>query len=259
MQSNNYEKDIQKHKQKLENLEKILISEKKELDRLKISLKSAKQRSKIALNKSKSSNKKAISKHAKLTINKETEISKSVDLKSKKIKRLRESIQEIKAEIKNISEGKKQYTSAKKDFDKQWDKFYTKPQLANDDLNIGATQQANFSNQVRASRALLNLSVNEFSKLLDITPEMVKKIEQPISKSIFELKLINSIHKKLESAGIQLIPNGFYIGDGGVGVRLKKSSPVVKNTKSNKRKKEATVVRLKKKKGSSKKRIKKVA
>lgn len=243
--ANTYDKKLDKSKAKLENLEKSLASGKKELLRLQNNLKSAKKRSNLALSKAKSSKNKAVQDRMKLTLKKEKDLERAISQQKQILKKLRETILTAKKDFADLGKKKKQYLKAMSNFENQWTNFYSKPSSNNgENLTTGSFDQSNFSDHIRATRALLNLSRNDFAKSMDITTELVKQIEQPSKKTIFEPHLVKSIYDKIKKAGVEVIPDGFYIGEGGIGVRLKRAPSNIKLTKPKLSKKRKTVTKL---------------
>ena len=214
-QSNKYNLSLKNIKKKVRTLESVLVDENKGLAKLQTSLKSSRERVSIA--KKKASTSSSIKKSANLTIKKHEKLTKQVNAKKARIKRVRENLKEAKAELKKIDTEKKQYESAMKKYEKQWLKFYANTKKD----NVNAEGKVDFSLQIRASRALLNLSEREFSKLIGINPNLLDQIEQSNSNTILEPHLLKSIKRKLKNAGVELIDNGFYVGIGGVGARMR--------------------------------------
>ncbi len=214
-QSNKYNNSLKTTEKKVHTLEKVLTDESRDLQKLQASFKSSKERVLIA--KKKANKNSSIKKRALPTIKKHENLSRQINTKKARVKRIKENLKEAKAEFKRISADKRQYEKAMKMYEKQWIKYYGRSNKS----NINTRSKVDFSLQIRASRALLNLTELEFAELIGIESNLLKQIEQSNNNTILEPNLLKSIKSNLKNAGIELVENGFYIGAGGVGARMR--------------------------------------
>ncbi|NNC67372.1 MAG: hypothetical protein HKN83_04990 [Gammaproteobacteria bacterium] len=174
-------------------------------------------------------------------LEKQEHLSKQYRTKKAKVLKLIEATRTQKDEVKKISYEKNLYEKAMREHEKQWLNFYSN-NVDSTKKKVATIDKVDFGMQLRAARTLLNLSVNEFCKLIDTPYSLLKQIEQPTSNMILESHLLKSIKTKLKKAGIELIDSGFYVGTGGIGVRISKtpSTSLISKPKDKKVKKSST-------------------
>ncbi|RAX39820.1 helix-turn-helix transcriptional regulator [Rhizobium tropici] len=77
----------------------------------------------------------------------------------------------------------------------------------------------NFPSQVRAARGLLNLTQQGLAEISQVSLRTIVQLEQGDKEP--SRSIAQTLKLSLEAAGVEFIPEN---GDGGVGVRLKKTS-----------------------------------
>ncbi len=75
--------------------------------------------------------------------------------------------------------------------------------------------------QIKAARMMLRLSQREFAMMTHVTIHTVQRMEQTRGPLRNAGPLIEAVRTATEAAGIEFIPSGPYVGNGGPGIRLK--------------------------------------
>jgi DNA-binding transcriptional regulator YiaG len=76
--------------------------------------------------------------------------------------------------------------------------------------------------QIRAARALLQWSQSELAKRAKVSVSTIRGIERQRALTALDAAVLERLVKAIDNAGVELIGEGFYVGMGGPGVRLRR-------------------------------------
>lgn len=131
----------------------------------------------------------------------------------------RNRLLERKREVKLLQRKLNSWERSSKRYQKAWEQWYEKQ-----------TGHPHFLNgsQLKAARCLLGWSRSELAARLTVKEPLLARYEKS-TDSIPDDKFCKSAIKLLARYGVELVQPGFYIGDGGPGVRIRKNRRPVAN------------------------------
>ena len=138
-----------------------------------------------------------------------------------KVRKLRERLRQRRRELRDLEREQKAWSVAAKRYQNAWKKWYKKRAQNPPGLT---------GSQLRASRALLDISKKDFSATLGIPVAALTRFEAQ-ETGIEDLAFVKRARTVIQQAGIRLIDPGLHQSQGGPGVRLKRRSAAVSRAK----------------------------
>ena len=137
------------------------------------------------------------------------QIARKADARVQDLKRqLRAATLDVKQALKLEAERERFVARAVKGWSRQ------KQRQPNQTKHVSIT-----SEQLRAARGVLGLSQSAFADFLQLSKKELRRLEDG-DATLLTVETARQINKNLRDGGISLVSTGFYMGDGGPGIRV---------------------------------------